>query len=125
MDRYVVFGAAGDLVTRHLLPALALLVERGRLPPSLDVVGIGREPLSGPDYRALATARLAQHAAHVDGAARHDLVERLDFVRADLSDDVAAAAALAPVVGRAPVARSQGSSLRSCTRAGWATTTIR
>jgi len=84
IDRLVVLGAAGDLASRHLLPALAHLWASSGLPPTLRVLGVGREPLSSQDYRDLATARLAEHAAGAALSDRAALVQRLDYLHADL-----------------------------------------
>ncbi len=100
IDRFVVLGAAGDLATRHLLPALAHLVAERMLPSTLRIVGVGREPLDGPAYRALATTRLAEHAAQIDPADRALLVQRLDYLRADLEEhpDLRSALGSGPVI---------------------------
>ena len=99
MERLVLLGAAGDLATRHTLPALAGLLAEGELPAAMDVVGVGREPLTDGGYRSLAAAVLEQHCPHVDAAARAALVQRLRFVQADVQADPD----LRTAVGSAPV----------------------
>ncbi|MBA2445053.1 MAG: glucose-6-phosphate dehydrogenase [Nocardioidaceae bacterium] len=84
IDRLVVLGAAGDLAIRHLLPALAHLQSHGGLPAALRVLGVGREPLTSQDYRDLAALQLAEHASGVDSAHRAALINRLDYMQADL-----------------------------------------
>jgi len=85
IDRLVLLGAAGDLATRHTLPALAHLVADDVLPADLLVVGVGREQLTDESYRALAAQHLADHAS---GAASVDrLLRRLRWVHADLAQD--------------------------------------
>jgi glucose-6-phosphate 1-dehydrogenase len=84
IDRVVIFGGAGDLASRHLLPALAHLISDGSLPSSLRVVGVGREPLTSATYRDLASRWLTEHAPRIDVADRGTLVERLDYLHADL-----------------------------------------
>ena len=98
-ERLVLLGAAGDLATRHTLPALAALLADGALPPALRVVGVGREPLTDETYRGAAAAQLAEHAAQVDPAARAALVERLSWLRADVGEQPD----LRPALGTAPV----------------------
>ncbi len=67
----VIFGGAGDLAQRKLLPALYYLAKDGNMDPSARVLCIGRRTYSDEDYRAL-----------VADACR----ERLDST--DLSDEV-------------------------------------
>src|SRR6185437_5361653 len=47
----VIFGAAGDLARRKLLPALYRLAYDRRLPASFAIVGTSRTPLSDDEYR--------------------------------------------------------------------------
>jgi glucose-6-phosphate 1-dehydrogenase len=99
IDRLVLLGAAGDLATRHTLPALAHLVAAGRLPPALHVVGVGREPFTDATYRSLIAARLADHAPHLGAAHRSALVQRTSWVQADVTQRPD----LRPAVGARPV----------------------
>ncbi len=48
----IVLGAGGDLAARLLLPALAGLLARGRLPADLQVVGVDRAALDDATFRA-------------------------------------------------------------------------
>ncbi len=100
IGRLVLLGAAGDLATRHTLPALASLLAAGELPAALQVVGVGREPLTDTTYRALASAQLDEHSGHVDLAARSALVQRLSYFQADLEErpDLRPALRSAPVI---------------------------
>jgi glucose-6-phosphate 1-dehydrogenase len=50
----VIFGGAGDLAHRKLLPALYNLHLDGVLPEGTAVVGVGRKELSDAEYRAFA-----------------------------------------------------------------------
>src|SRR5207237_4762191 len=50
----VIFGGAGDLAHRKLLPALYNLDLDGFLPPRFAAVGVGRKELSDEQYRAFA-----------------------------------------------------------------------
>jgi glucose-6-phosphate 1-dehydrogenase len=50
----VIFGGAGDLARRKLLPALYSLHVDGLLPPRTAIVGVGRPPMTDERYRALA-----------------------------------------------------------------------
>ena len=50
----VIFGGAGDLTHRKLLPALYNLHVDGLLPPRLAIVGVGRKEMSDDAYREFA-----------------------------------------------------------------------
>jgi glucose-6-phosphate 1-dehydrogenase len=50
----VIFGGAGDLAHRKLLPALYNLHVDGFLPPRFAVVGVGRRAMGDADYREFA-----------------------------------------------------------------------
>jgi glucose-6-phosphate 1-dehydrogenase len=50
----VIFGGAGDLAARKLLPALYNLHVDGLLPPRIAIVGVGRKAFTDETYRAFA-----------------------------------------------------------------------
>src|SRR2546428_6267331 len=56
----VIFGGAGDLALRKLLPALYNLHVDGLLPPRLAIVGVGRKTLSDEAYRELAKGGISR-----------------------------------------------------------------
>jgi glucose-6-phosphate 1-dehydrogenase len=53
----VLFGGTGDLAWRKLMPALFQAFRHGTLPESGRIIGIARDDLSDPEYRALIHAR--------------------------------------------------------------------
>src|SRR4029079_2705466 len=50
----VIFGGAGDLAHRKLLPALYNLAVDGLLPANTAIVGVGRKAMTDDEYRAFA-----------------------------------------------------------------------
>ena len=56
----VIFGGAGDLAHRKLLPALYNLHLDGLLPPRIAIVGVGRKEMTDEAYRAFAKDGIAQ-----------------------------------------------------------------
>ena len=50
----VIFGGAGDLAHRKLLPALYNLHLDGLLPPRVAITGVGRKSMTDDDYRQFA-----------------------------------------------------------------------
>ena len=95
--RIVIFGAAGDLTFRFLLPALAQLHEADRLPDGFKIVALAREDWDTETYRSQVAERLDDVAA----SSREALIAMLDYHRADVSDREQVASALEPL--REPV----------------------
>jgi glucose-6-phosphate 1-dehydrogenase len=89
LDRFVLFGASGDLTTRLLLPAMAELMGEGRLPAGLRMTGVGRSPWSTDEFRLRMRRALAEHATGVEETARERLVAMLDYRAADVTDPAA------------------------------------
>ncbi len=86
IDRFVIFGATGDLTSRLLMPSLAELAQEQELPDGFRVLGVGRASWSGDDFRQRMAQAMAEHASHVAAPAREDLVSRLDYRTADVTD---------------------------------------
>jgi glucose-6-phosphate 1-dehydrogenase len=82
----VIFGAAGDLTARKLLPAVYNLGVSGQLPETFRLIGLGR----GADRRSFhATAKeaIAEHSrTGLDDAAFATLADQLDYVAGDFDD---------------------------------------
>jgi len=89
----VIFGGAGDLAHRKLLPALYNLHVDGVLPPRLAIVGIGRKEMRDEDYRAFAKDGVTKFSRRpIDGQAWDLFASRLFFHAADLDSDRSLAA---------------------------------
>jgi glucose-6-phosphate 1-dehydrogenase len=58
----VIFGAAGDLTKRKLIPTLYNLAQSKLLPKEFAVVGIARAPISSEDFRAKMTRDIHEFA---------------------------------------------------------------
>jgi len=84
----VIFGGAGDLAHRKLLPALYNLSVDGLLPPRTAIVGVGRKALSDDDYRAFAKDGTSQFSRRpVDEAMWSTFASSLFFVNASIDDE--------------------------------------
>ncbi|NGY65100.1 glucose-6-phosphate dehydrogenase [Lentzea sp. NEAU-D13] len=94
MTSLVIFGATGDLAGRYLLPSLARLTAARSWPPAFRVRGVGREPLDNEQFRKHAGERLDRHAADVPIDARHEVLNQIDYVVADVTDPAAVAASI-------------------------------
>jgi glucose-6-phosphate 1-dehydrogenase len=83
----VIFGGAGDLAHRKLLPALYNLHVDGLLPPRLAAVGVGRNALSDEAYRAFAKDGVSQFSRRpLDEAAWQTFADALFFVTGSIDD---------------------------------------
>lgn len=86
IERFVIFGASGDLTARYLLPALCELHEAGLVPDALEVVGVDLPEWSRDEFRARVGKRLGRWASHVSETERAGLLGRLDYVTGDATD---------------------------------------
>ena len=100
----VLFGAAGDLAARKLLPALRALHRAGHLPARFTVVGVDRKEMGDDAFRALA-------AGPADGETEAAFAANLVYLQADatvpetyerLRERLDALAAAAPAGGLRP-----------------------
>lgn len=85
----VVFGAAGDLAQRKLLPALFHRMRAGQTPPEARIIGAARTALDPDAYRRAAEAALEEHVDPADRA-RQDVdrfLKTLDYVQVDGAGD--------------------------------------
>ena len=83
----VIFGGAGDLAHRKLLPALYNLHLDGLLPPRTAIVGVGRREFRDDDYRAFAKNGIEHFSRRsIDEQAWPTFAEALFFVNASIDD---------------------------------------
>ena len=82
----VIFGGAGDLAHRKLLPALYNLFVDGLLPGHFVVVGVGRKDFSDDGYRAFARDGVQQFSRRpIDEKYWTEFAKLLYFVNADIT----------------------------------------
>ena len=81
----VVFGGAGDLAYRKLLPALFERHRDGQIPAIARIIGVSRRPMHDKEYRAATKAALAEHIAEAERepGAVETFLKRLHFVSVD------------------------------------------
>jgi glucose-6-phosphate 1-dehydrogenase len=101
IDRLVIFGGAGDLTGRYLLPALAELLVRGHLSERFELVGASRDDWDDEQFRNWAAGWLEREARGVDADAATTLLRSSRYQRLDLADPASVAACIA---GEGPVA---------------------
>src|SRR3954468_12504236 len=85
MSALVIFGATGDLAKLETFPALVGLVERGVL--NVPVVGVAKSGWHVEQFRGYATDSLRRNGINPDGDAAKRLLDLLDYVDGDLTDD--------------------------------------
>lgn len=83
-QRLVVFGTTGDLMWRYLAPSLAHLERRGVL-GDLDIVGAAPAEWSTSELRARLADGIARFAPGVADADRARLLDRTEYVQADVT----------------------------------------
>jgi glucose-6-phosphate 1-dehydrogenase len=84
---FVIFGAAGDLTKRLLVPALYNLAAAGLLPQEFAVVGVARGEMSDETFRARMGDALHEFATgSVSPEIVRDLTARFSYVRGDFDD---------------------------------------
>src|SRR6476661_6111110 len=89
----VIFGAAGDLTKRKLIPALYNLSTYGLLPAQCAVVGVARRPLGDAEFRSQMAAELQKYATtSVSAEVAAGFTARHYFVGGDLGDPATYAA---------------------------------
>jgi glucose-6-phosphate 1-dehydrogenase len=83
----VIFGAAGDLTKRKLLPALCNLASGGLLPDRFAVVAVARADLAEDEFRSKMMADVRElMPAPVEADIEEWMAQRLFYVRGDLRD---------------------------------------
>ncbi len=84
----VIFGAAGDLTKRKLLPALYQLAKEDLLSADFRVLGVSRETIGEDGFRSLMHTSLGQSdeiAEGVDDSVWQSLSAKLHYVAGDLT----------------------------------------
>jgi glucose-6-phosphate 1-dehydrogenase len=94
IKQLVIFGAAGDLTSRYLMPALGRLIATGSIPEDLVILGASREGGDTRRFRRHIAARLDEHAANLDITARESLLDRLEYRTVDVTSPEQVRAAL-------------------------------
>ena len=85
---FVIFGGAGDLAHRKLLPALYNLHLDGLLPPRVAIVGVGRSGLDDNAYREFAKDGISRFSRRpLDAQAWDNFAPSLFFVPASIGED--------------------------------------
>jgi glucose-6-phosphate 1-dehydrogenase len=83
----VIFGAAGDLTKRKLVPALYNLKALGLLPREFAIVGVARREKTHEQFREEQTRDIGEFATtRVDGALWVELREAMYYQAGELSD---------------------------------------
>jgi glucose-6-phosphate 1-dehydrogenase len=85
-ERLVLLGGAGDLVTRHVAPALLQLEERGHL-DGARVVAVDRADLGTAAYRDRLASSVRHQRDDVDDDLLGGLLDRVDYHRRDIGVD--------------------------------------
>jgi glucose-6-phosphate 1-dehydrogenase len=83
----VIFGAAGDLTKRKLIPALYNLAKGGLLPQEFAIVGVARAPMTTEDFRQRMSRDIREHATEkVEPGLWEWFAERLHYLHGNFED---------------------------------------
>src|SRR5258707_7318729 len=85
VDALVIFGATGDLAKLETFPALVGLVQRGVL--TVPVVGVAKSGWGVAEFRKYAADSLVLNKIDPEGDAAKRMLDLLDYVDGDLTDD--------------------------------------
>src|ERR1700733_7870828 len=84
----VIFGAAGDLTRRLLIPALYNLARDKRLPKEFRLVGMARTDLSSEAFRDELSSSLKSFATKdLDSKAWDGIVASMSYIQGNFDDD--------------------------------------
>jgi glucose-6-phosphate 1-dehydrogenase len=90
----VIFGAAGDLTKRLVVPALYNLVNAGRLPSEFQLVGVDLASKTTEEWRTGLTNTMQEFVGgegefavdHIEESAWQWLMDRMSYLQGDLND---------------------------------------
>src|ERR1051325_11208157 len=88
VQKFVLFGATGDLSQRMVWPSLYHLCREKLVPSTLTFVGSARHPQSNTDFRNFAAAALRKYvpAEYIKNDALADLLGRITYAPFEASD---------------------------------------
>src|ERR1700749_3464745 len=88
VQKFVLFGATGDLSQRMVWPSLYHLVREKLVPASLGFLGSARHPYSDAEFRGTVEAALRKFvpAEYLEKAALDDLLGRVSYAPFEAGD---------------------------------------
>ena len=88
VQKFVLFGATGDLSQRMVWPSLYHLCREKLVPPTLTFVASARHPNSDAEFRKFVDGALRKHvpAEYLKDDAVADLLTRITYVPFEASD---------------------------------------
>ncbi len=88
VQKFVLFGATGDLSQRMVWPSLYHLVREKLVPPTLTFTGSARHPYTDPAFRGFVEAALRKFvpAEYLDKAALDELLGRVTYAPFEAGD---------------------------------------
>src|SRR5690349_24226805 len=88
VQKFVLFGATGDLAQRMIWPSLYHLVREKLVPAALTFVGSARHPFSDSDFRKFVDGALRKFvpAQYIEQAALDDLLGRVSYAPFEAGD---------------------------------------
>src|SRR6476660_9384240 len=92
VQKFVLFGATGDLSQRMVWPSLYHLCREKLVPPTLTFVGSARHAVSNDEFRRFVEGALRKHVQpeYLKEDALKDLLTRITYVPFSAGDGTAA-----------------------------------
>jgi glucose-6-phosphate 1-dehydrogenase len=82
----VIFGAAGDLTKRLLMPALYNLAVGKLLPKEFAILGFARAQMNTDEFRTKLSQEIQDSVKDIDKDVWQDLVSRINYIAGDFDD---------------------------------------
>jgi glucose-6-phosphate 1-dehydrogenase len=82
----VIFGAAGDLTKRLLMPALYNLAHSKLLAEKFVIVGFARTQMSTEDFCTKLSQEIQDFVQNIDKGIWDDLVQRIHYISGNFDD---------------------------------------
>jgi glucose-6-phosphate 1-dehydrogenase len=88
VEKFVLFGATGDLAQRMVWPALYHLVRERLIPADLSFVGVARQPTSDADFRGFVEGALRKFvpAEYLEQPVLDELLGRVNYAPFEAGD---------------------------------------
>jgi glucose-6-phosphate 1-dehydrogenase len=84
----VIFGGAGDLARRKLLPTIYSIFSEGELPEAFSVIGVGSPAMNDEDYRTLMGEALERSGEMPSGEEWSSFARHLSYVSGSFDEEV-------------------------------------
>ncbi len=97
LDTIIIFGASGDLTSRHLIPAIARLQQADQLPARFRIVGLARDAWDSAGLRRHLEQHMAPALPAIAASTREAVLACAEYRQVDVTDRRQVAKALSGI----------------------------